>query len=207
MARTSSPPDSLTRQRRWTWSATALLGVTLLSIGGRALLIGRGADPDGVGLEVLSQLPPATLLVLFLLFLKKPQGIRTSSFVAAWTLVLVVAPGTILAWPWIAESFHKQSFDGASWQAQEPGETTEWPPRLRMSADLLDSGQLIGLTRDEVLGLLGPPSMNAPLDAEPSLTIWYELGPMPSPASYGQAWLGLALSPEGQVTRAFRKDE
>jgi len=207
----NSTPDSLTRQRRLAWCGSALLGVMLLSMGGQAVLISWGASPEGAGIKVLSQLPTAALLVLLLLYFKKPADVRTSSFTAAWILVLVVIPAAVLFGPLVIESFHQEPFDAAAWQAQESHTTAESPPRLRMAADLVDSEQLLGLTRREVIDLLGYPDMGGPFETTgppPNHpTIWYVLGPAPGPASYGDAWLGLALSPNGQVTRAFRRDE
>jgi hypothetical protein len=78
---------------------------------------------------------------------------------------------------------HQRSFDAVLWraepsvdQARNSRDERDWPPRLCMVHDLLASGRLNGMTKSQVLEVLGRPDAGAP----PERHDWsYRLGPRP----------------------------
>lgn len=57
---------------------------------------------------------------------------------------------------------HSRDFDPEVWRAQEGLGTGDWPPRLCMVDDLIESNILNGMSEAEVVSLLGPPSFREP---------------------------------------------
>ncbi len=83
---------------------------------------------------------------------------------------------------------NEQSFDPAAWQAAQPDQST----RAEMAADLVRSERLIGLTRAEVIALLGPPTATA--NFEP-WDLAYALGPcLDCYMPIDPAWLVIRLT-------------
>ena len=76
-----------------------------------------------------------------------------------------------------------------------------WPPRLCMVDDLLSSGRLDGLTRKQVVDLLGPPAdQNFPAGAQ-SCDIHYYLGPERGFIRIDSEWLFITFGDDGKVNR------
>jgi hypothetical protein len=85
-------------------------------------------------------------------------------------------------------------FDAAAWRH---GRTSDNHVRLRMVDPLLESGRLEGLTRPQVLELLGPP------DGGSYFRDWdfvYWLGPERGFISIDSEWLVLRLGSDGRVS-------
>ena len=58
--------------------------------------------------------------------------------------------------PSAEDTAHRRSFDATLWRAPRTDDDPQWPVRLRMVDDLIQSKRLDGLTRREVDSLLGP---------------------------------------------------
>jgi hypothetical protein len=56
----------------------------------------------------------------------------------------------------IGDYTHRLRFDSAAWRNRSADESHDWPARLRMVDDLRDRRRLDGLTREQVVELLGP---------------------------------------------------
>jgi hypothetical protein len=106
---------------------------------------------------------------------------------APWRLVgilvaILAAPLALygLAWVYLdvaprADDYrHRLAFDAKGWRAKSADASNDWPTRLRMVDSLMDRRLLDGLTRTQVVELLGPP------DATSKWRDWdlvYHLGP------------------------------
>lgn len=74
-----------------------------------------------------------------------------------------------------------------------------WPMRLRMVDDLLARKRLDGLSRAEVLELLGPPAGETPEARE----LRWLLGPARAFLRIDGEWLWVAFDGDGRVARAW----
>ncbi len=100
-------------------------------------------------------------------------------------------------------------FAGGSWFMLRPGRhfdrslwcnsRTPASVRLRMADDLVDNKKLFGLTRQEVVALLGEPPKT---EYFKEFDLVYYLGPERGFMSIDSEWLVLKLGPDGRVKRA-----
>ncbi len=86
-------------------------------------------------------------------------------------------------------------FDPSKWR----NSATPASARLRMADDLVNSQRLVGLTRQEVVVLLGEPPKT---EYFKEFDLVYYLGPERGFMSIDSEWLVLKLGPEGRVKRA-----
>jgi len=99
-------------------------------------------------------------------------------------------------------------FAGASWFLLRPGRhfdrslwdnsRTPASVRLRMADDLVDNRKLIGLTRQEVVALLGEPPKT---EYFREFDMVYYLGPDRGFITVDSEWLVTKLGPDGRVQR------
>ena len=90
-------------------------------------------------------------------------------------------------WDKIDNWRHQRKFDADLWRADVFDEKTrkyvydrDWPPRLCMVDDLVASGRLVGMAKDQVTELLGPPDRTThfePPDGKGPFEFEYHLGP------------------------------
>ena len=86
-------------------------------------------------------------------------------------------------------------FDSSLWR----NSATLLSVRLRMADDLVNRQTLVGLTRQEVVALLGEPPKT---EYFKEFDLVYYLGPERGFMSIDSEWLVLKLGPEGRVKRA-----
>jgi hypothetical protein len=126
--------------------------------------------------------------------------------VAVIAVLIVVLVGALL-YPTIQQQLHSQRFEASMWRAA--GDlSTAWPIRLRMVDDLTAHQQLVGLTRADLVALLGAPddveafrerSRRADDD---TWDLGYELGPQRGPiVRIDNDWLLFDLDATGRVGR------
>jgi hypothetical protein len=94
--------------------------------------------------------------------------------------VLGIVPLSIVFWIFLGDalenSVHYQTFNDELWKKQSSSaHDVKWPARLRMVDDLLASGRLIGMSKNQVIELLGPP------DGTQDAGVSYYLGPERGP--------------------------
>ena len=107
----------------------------------------------------------------------KSQAARQTIFWTRNRLWLVLGLTTslpLIAGAWIFfrspidNWLHQRKFDAVLWKADVRDNTAkkyvsggDWPPRLRMVVGLVASRRLLGMTKSEVVDLLGPPDQKA----------------------------------------------
>jgi len=132
--------------------------------------------------------------------------------IAGWLAVLAVV--ALVAWGIISsiaglksddDSFPGyRTFDSAIWLDQELTEyDPDWPPRLCMVDSLLKSRELNGLTREQVVDLLGQPGGTESKPIAGELSIYYFLGPERSAIRIDSEWLSISFSEDDAVIRAW----
>ena len=79
-------------------------------------------------------------------------GVPTAFF----ALYILVFVGFFLVAPTAEDYSHRTTFDGKAWRDRSLDHDPGWPTRLRMVDDLIAKHQLDGVSRDQILLLLGP---------------------------------------------------
>jgi hypothetical protein len=134
------------------------VAATLTSFAAESLILEVGTPgdrPGWVGALRIAVLAAPFLGAVALLRLRRKghRWARWLSFgsgaASVWVLLLA-----LFLWPTLSERLSRRSFDAAAWRADSDGGRGV---RQRMVDDLLSSGRLDGLTRAQVLDLLGPP--------------------------------------------------
>lgn len=83
--------------------------------------------------------------------------------VGGLSLVVVIGFVWLVGGSSIEDLLHRRRFDSTIWKAQDQSRDAEaWPVRLCMADDLLAGGRWKGLTRNQVIDLLGPPDSELP---------------------------------------------
>ena len=108
----------------------------------------------------------------------------------------------LVGWIFLGSSFddhrHRQRFDAALWRNQEKiKQDIMWPPRLCMVDDLLHKHELRGLSREQVVALIGEP------DKTEYFSDWdlvYLLGPERGFIRIDSEWLVFRLDNQKKVT-------
>lgn len=117
-------------------------------------------------------------------------------------LYLGLIIGRVLLGDVVAYYWHRKDFNAELWRSQEGKvDMHRWPPCLCMVDDLMESGTLDGLTREEVINLLGTPhSKGFPGGAE-DCKINYHLGPERGFLRIDSEWLIIDFDEDGKVKR------
>ena len=111
-----------------------------------------------------------------------------------------------VVWAFLGESpaslLHREAFEANTWRNQQYIEhDVMWPPRLRMVDDLMSTRRLDGLTKDQVLELLGKPEDKGFPAGAASCDIHYYLGPERGVLRIDSEWLFITLDDSGRVDR------
>ncbi len=107
---------------------------------------------------------------------------RNTQFWNTWgtpiTLAVMISGLPLLFGIWfffgssIENWLHHQKFNESVWKNQRIASSDlMWPPRLCMVDDLLASGRLTGMTKNQVVELIGP------AERTEIFRLWYVLGP------------------------------
>ena len=111
-------------------------------------------------------------------------------------LYLLVFVGFFVVAPTADDYSHRTAFDAKAWRERSLDQGVEWPTRLRMIDDLIGERRLDGLSRSEVLALLGP------RDETGKWKDWdlvYWLGPERGPIGIDSEWLVIKFDSSGRV--------
>jgi hypothetical protein len=144
------------------------------------------------------------IAAVFLVQAIRGERVRATAYLLGATVPLVVGAWRFPREP-IAGAGGAHPFDARQWRAQIGARTEPWTPRLRMVGDLLATRRLDGLSRAEVVELLGPPSdLDYLEDVRPTCDLWYSLGPLRDSLDHGSQWLLVAFDEDGHVRRYWR---
>ncbi len=130
-------------------------------------------------------------------------GLSVLGCTAGFALLCAVLFGFLFFRSPVEEYLHRRDFDSVAWQAEREerfeGEFTEHTVRLNMLDDLLRRYSFEGMTRAEVLDLLGEPEHTGYF-REYDLVYW--LGPERGWFGVDSQWLTIRLDSTGVVTDA-----
>ena len=147
--------------------------------------------------QFVAWLPWIAFAVVFIFRLKKGRRVHIGFHFLGTAAPFAVLMGWLFLGPPIAALRHRQSFDAALWSRPDtPARDALWPPRLCMVDDLLKKYQFQGMSRGEVVALLGEP------DGTESFRDWdlvYWLGPERGFLRIDSEWLVLRLDDQEKV--------
>ena len=132
------------------------------------------------------------------------QFLLRHKVVLLFVTLMVILLCAVLSWPFVrlggtiffasAEEYaNRCTFDAALWQDPSQVDTGI---RIRMVDDLLTRQQLQGMTRQQIVDLLGDPE-DTPYFRDWDLVYW--LGPERGLFSIDSEWLVIRLDPQGRV--------
>ena len=104
------------------------------------------------------------------------RACKSWGIIIAMILALGSVPLLLLSWVFFGHEVknfvHQRTFNQEVWKTQNSfAHDADWPPRLCMVDDLLASGRLTGMSKGQVIDLLGPP------DGTQDAGVSYYLGP------------------------------
>jgi hypothetical protein len=132
-----------------------------------------------------------------------PKASRRAKVIIVAVVTAVIASPFVFAVLWdipreIAERRNRLPFDSSTWKASLANNSND-SIRLRMVDDLLRRHSLLGMTREDVMSLLGhPPKTEYFRDYD----FVYWLGPERSFMSIDSEWLAVKFSEDGRVSKA-----
>jgi hypothetical protein len=149
--------------------------------------------------EFVGLLPWLAFATVLVLRFVKGRRIRVGFYFLGTATPTVILIAWMMLGPSVADLVHRRQFDAELWRKQAISEPdTMWPPRLCMVDHLISSGLLDGLSHDEVLELLGPPSQGIYLG---DATYDYYLGPERGFIRLDSEWLLIAFGEDNKVSR------
>lgn len=152
--------------------------------------------------RLVGWLPWIAFTVVLALRIFRSRRIRVGFYFLGTATPTVILIGLLFLGDSVANLAHRQNFDAELWRNQENIEhDAMWPPRLCMVDDLVSSGRLDGLAKDQVVQLLGPPhEKNFPFGAT-ICDIHYYLGPERGFIRIDSEWLFITFGEDGRVNR------
>ncbi|MBN1788629.1 MAG: hypothetical protein JW806_09590 [Sedimentisphaerales bacterium] len=110
--------------------------------------------------------------------------------------------GYLIFGPIVTDYYHRERFDAELWRSEE-GFNYEgmWPHRLCMVDNLMSSGKLDGLTRNQVVELLGLPHSKEFPHGAVDCDIHYYLGPERGFIGIDSEWLFIKFDNNGRVVK------
>jgi hypothetical protein len=152
--------------------------------------------------EFVGWLPGIAIVVVFIFRLAKGRWVRVGAYFLGTVAPLVLLITWFCIGPSVSNLMHRQKFDAELWRNPDKIEQDiMWPPRLCMVDHLMSSGQLDGLTSDQVVQLLGHShDKSFPFGAK-SCDIHYYLGPDRGFWGMDSEWLFITFGKDGEVNR------
>lgn len=118
-----------------------------------------------------------------------PAIILLSLSVLIWLVIWPIV--RVYVWPMVWFRLSQRTFDAIAWKQARSSDVSQ---RLRMAENLLARYELRGMSRAQVIELLGKP------DGEDDSILVYLLGPERYGFGVDSEWLSLRLDSRGRVT-------
>ncbi len=150
------------------------------------------------GLKLLvSWLPWIACVGVLILRFVKGRHIRIGFYFLGTIAPMVVFFGWIIFGSYIANIIHSKKFSADLWRNHETVEHSyKWPPRLTMVDNLMASKKLQGLSKRQVIDMLGSPKDHGYFK-EYDLVYW--LGPERGSIRIDSEWLAISFNKEDKV--------
>lgn len=130
----------------------------------------------------------------------KATGLFVSGLGVILTGLILAFVGTFIFGPTFEDLIHRRKFDAQVWK-QSSDDQSQWPPRLCMVNSLIRSKKLRGLTKSEVVELLGEPAGKGFPFGASSCDIHYYLGQERGFMGIDSEWLFITFGEDGKVNR------
>lgn len=153
--------------------------------------------------ELIGWLPWLVFAVVLVLRSVKGPRIRVGFYFLGTLTPMVIFIAWMVLGPSLADLAHRRQFNAELWRSQGNSQPDPmWPPRLCMVDHLVSGGRLDGLTRSEVVELLGPPHYGSHLGGV-TYDMNYYLGPERGFIRIDSEWLCIAFGENGKVSRSW----
>ncbi len=148
--------------------------------------------------ELVDWLPWIAVGLLLVVHLRGRKLVRIGFFIIGTITPSLIALAYLFLWPIVNDRMHRIPFDAQAWRSpeREPRDIF-WPPRLRMVDDLLRRHRLDGMTRQQVVALIGEPDQTGYFS---NWDMVYWLGPERGGFRIDSEWLVLRLDSQQKVT-------
>jgi hypothetical protein len=154
------------------------------------------------GADFLLYLPWIVLIVLIVLRILTWWQIRVGFFFLGIIAFWAILCGYIFFGSDIEDYAHRKTFDAEIWKNQDnTKQDIFWPPRLCMVDNLMSSKRLDGLSRIQVIELLGPPHSKDFPGGAAQCDIHYYLGPERGFIRIDSEWLFIKFDNDEKVQR------
>jgi len=163
----------------------------------------RAFDQQPEWLKGLSQLvgwlPWIVLVAILVLRLVKGRSIRVGFYFLGTAMPTVAIIGWMLFGISIGNMLNSQKFNPELWQNHKTVEHDNmWPPRLTMVDDLMTSGKLEDLNKNQVMDILGSPTEHGYFK---KYDLVYWLGPERGFIRIDSEWLAISFGENGKVNK------
>ncbi len=151
----------------------------------------------------IKNIPLLAIGAVIILRVIKGKQFRVISYILGTVTPYVVLTAFLFLGPEVGNYMHSKTFDAELWRNQSAMDINDWPPRLCMVDDLISSQKLEGLTRQQVIALLGEPEEFNLFDFgdPPERCIIYYLGPERGLIRIDSEWLHITFKENGKVDR------
>lgn len=147
--------------------------------------------------SLIGWLPWLLVAAMIVFRLWKGGSIPAGSYLLGTATPLALLLSWVLLGSVLESMVHNRGFDAELWQAHETMEHDPmWPPRLTMVDDLIASGKLDGLSREQVAALLGPPELGETDEVNQYI---YWLGPERGFLRIDSEWIAIDFDHDGKV--------
>ena len=152
--------------------------------------------------RLIGWLPWIALAIVLALRFIKGRRVRVGFYFLGTAAPAAIFIGCLLLGDTASNLVHRRKFDAELWRNQQQVEhDTMWPPRLCMVDHLMSSGLLDGLTRNQVVQLLGPGHDKSFPGGATSCDIHYYLGPERGFIRIDSEWLFITFDDDNKVKR------
>lgn len=147
--------------------------------------------------DIVGWLPWAVCFVVLVFRFIKGANIRIWSYFLGTAAPMVVLISWMLFGISIKNTIYSKKFDEKEWKNNEIAEHNRmWPPRLIMVDDLIASKKLDGLSKKEVIDILGEPGKHGYFS---QFDLVYRLGPERGFIRIDSEWLAISLDNNDRV--------
>ncbi len=146
--------------------------------------------------------PWVILFVVLIARIKKGSQVKVGFYFLGTVLPNFLLVGFILLGSPIENYMNQEKFDENLWRMSEKDfKDFMWPPKLKMVDSLIESKILEGLSREEVIQLLGPPMSDQHPRNSDQNEIYYYLGPERGFIRIDSEWLSISFDEKGKVKK------
>jgi hypothetical protein len=157
---------------------------------------------------VFTWVPWVILFFVLIARIKKGPQIKIGYYFLGTALPIVLLFGHLVLRPSFDNYMNQENFDAVVWRnSDEVSEDFMWPHKLRMVDSLIESNILDGLSREEVINLLGIPTSDFDPAYKIQDEIYYRLGPERGFMGIDSEWLLITFDDNEEVKKYWLRTD